>query len=137
MANKPDTTSWFFKMTLVTVGIGLAGACADTLLAWAGFPDGIGSGLIALVCALSAFHPPKPVADPFLQWRVGAWGARVLALPLTAAGALTNALWPSLWAVPAGLASTAAGMLFVGWVVERWARWASQVHYQAYQESNE
>lgn len=138
MTNRPGALRhWFLKMMLVFTGISLVATCADWALVAAGFPKWSGTALVALGCALSAFRSPPPVADAFLHWRVGAWGARIMFAPMTIAGLAATPVLP-FWGVMLAMTGTMyAALLLVGWVVERWARQASRLHHQAKEQAQE
>jgi len=138
MANRPGALRhWFLKMMLVFTGISLAASCADRALAAAGFPEWSGTVLVALVCAVTAFRPPKPVVDAFLHWRVGAWGARIMFAPMTFAGLATTSLLPPWGMVLVMIGTMYATFFLVGWVVERWARQGAPLHHQAEEQAQE
>jgi hypothetical protein len=138
MTDRPGALRhWFLKMILVFIGISLVASSADWALAAAGFPERFGSILVAMVCALFAFRSPTPVADAFLQWRVGAWGARIMFAPMVVAEVIATPLLP-FWGVVLVMTGTIyAAFMLVGWVVERWARQAPRLHDQAKEQAQE
>lgn len=119
---RPDVNSWFVKMLVVSLAISLAASVAELLLASAGLMAGAGSLLVGLVCASTVSRMPRPVADAWLQWRVGAWAGRALAAAMLVIGAVLDQVLPFWWSIGVMIAVLWTTTLVIGWAVERWAR---------------
>lgn len=120
-------TSWMLKMMVVYTAIVLGAALADWMLDSAGLYMYTGSLLVAMVCGLMTPMMPRPVADPFLHWRVGAWMGRAVAAPVLAAQAVVFPLLPPWVAVLVQIIAYIAAVLLAARAIDRWAaRWSHE-----------
>jgi len=135
VAKKTKAHNWFLIMLMVLFAISLGTSCAAHLLAAAGFPTWSAPVLVAMACTPLAFREPNPVVDGWLQWRVGTWGAMIVAPPVLLVDVVAPPLLPFWWGVGAVGATYIGSVLGVGAAVDWWARrWSYQ---QAQQEAQQ
>lgn len=127
MSNKTKPHNWLLIMLWVLFAIGMGTFCATYLLTAGGFPSWSAAVLVAMVCGPLALREPDPVVDGWLQWRVGTWGAMIVAPPVLLVDVVVAPLLPFWWGVGALAATYIASILGVGVAVDRWSRrWSYQ-----------
>jgi len=135
MAKRAEAHHWLLIMLWVLCAISLGTSCATHLLSAGGFPPWSAPVLVAMACAPLALREPSPVVDGWLQWRVGTWGAMIVAPPVLLVDVAVVPLLPFWWGVGAVGATYIASVLGVGAAVDGWARrWSYQQAQQKTQQ---